>query len=439
MQTYGYFLFSVICYVVLCGIFIGTFEKKREIKKQYRCFLWLGLVLVNICFSGFFADNLLLKESLMAAATAFAMLVLFQGRGTRILILTLFYHSGRLIIDYCIHYLIMNYVPSIPLSDMTALPVSSGSILLCESLRFYLLLFLKLYINLNSETVCKKIEQLRFWGSICFYIMIISPGIVKVIRGTEMDFGYFTVGLLLINVVLSELLNDLLKQNTKLQKEKVLQEQAEREARMYQTISENYEKQRKREHEYKNQVLCIQALIQEEKYSELKGYLEEVDQKMMNGTHLFDTNHSIINSILNLKYQEARKKDTLFVVQFNDLSGLPIVDEDVVVLLSNLLDNAMEACEQSEHKVIKFKFLKGPDRVILSVRNSLGKLPQIREGYFQTSKTDHPEMHGIGIQNVCEIIEKYGGHYTIEYSKDEFCFSILIYCRGNSITMPSVL
>lgn len=53
----------------------------------------------------------------------------------------------------------------------------------------------------------------------------------------------------------------------------------------------------------------------------------------------------IINAILNTKYQEAISKNIVFVFKVNDLSKIVIKDEDLVVILANLLNNAIEACE----------------------------------------------------------------------------------------------
>lgn len=63
-----------------------------------------------------------------------------------------------------------------------------------------------------------------------------------------------------------------------------------------------------------------------------------------------DTNNVIVNTILNEKYNEMMDKGIIFVFRINDLSSIKIEDEDLVVILSNLLDNAIEACQKCEGK-----------------------------------------------------------------------------------------
>lgn len=77
---------------------------------------------------------------------------------------------------------------------------------------------------------------------------------------------------------------------------------------------------------------CITALLHEGKYSELSRYIEETN------------------------------KGIAFVVKINDLSNIGITDEDIVVILSNLLNNAIEACEQCESKMIKLKFAQQEEK-----------------------------------------------------------------------------
>ena len=45
---------------------------------------------------------------------------------------------------------------------------------------------------------------------------------------------------------------------------------------------------------------------------------------------------------------------------------------------------------------------------------------------IKTSKKDEPEMHGIGIKNIIQIVEKYNGEYVIKNENNEFSFSIII-------------
>ena len=92
-------------------------------------------------------------------------------------------------------------------------------------------------------------------------------------------------------------------------------------------------------------------------------------------------------------------------MKVNDLSSITISDEDIVVLLSNLLNNAIEACEKSKEKMLKMKFVIEDNQIILSVKNSIADMPVRIDGELVSTKKDQEESHGIGLKNITEVIE----------------------------------
>lgn len=135
----------------------------------------------------------------------------------------------------------------------------------------------------------------------------------------------------------------------------------------------------------------------------------------------------IIDAILNSKYKETLDKGIVFIFQINDLSGIKMRDEDIVVILSNLLNNAIEACEKcSGKKVMKMKLVKEKDNIIISVKNTYDGKLNIKDGEIQTSKKYEIDEHGVGIKNIIEVITKYQGSYAIRNENNEFYFSVIL-------------
>ena len=66
-------------------------------------------------------------------------------------------------------------------------------------------------------------------------------------------------------------------------------------------------------------------------------------------------------------------------------------DEDIVILLSNLLNNAIEASENTEEKIVKFKFAIEDGKIILSVKNTYDRKPNEVSGELLTTKLDKME------------------------------------------------
>lgn len=123
---------------------------------------------------------------------------------------------------------------------------------------------------------------------------------------------------------------------------------------------------------------------------------------------MVNTNHAVVNVVLNQKYQSALEKNITMILSVNDLSGLTMGEEDLVTLLVNLLDNAVEACEKlEERRIIRFKMVLEDGELILSVSNPVAE-PVIIDGKkIATTKKDG-RNHGIGLLNVNGVIERLG-------------------------------
>ena len=135
----------------------------------------------------------------------------------------------------------------------------------------------------------------------------------------------------------------------------------------------------------------------------------------------------ITDSNSGITQKEAEAKGIVFVFRVNDLSEIKIKDEDVVTILANLLNNAIEACETCEDKkVIRFKFVKEDDMIIIAVKNTYNYDIIYENGEIKSTKTSSVDEHGVGIKNVLKIIEKYGGSYAIEDKNKDYGEKIIV-------------
>ena len=105
-------------------------------------------------------------------------------------------------------------------------------------------------------------------------------------------------------------------------------------------------------------------------------------------------------------------------VTVNDLSGIRLPLDHLVVLLSNLLDNAIEGC--SDDKQIRMSFI-AEDTIFLSIDNTAAPV-NIVDGQVRTSKGD-PQQHGFGLNNVKMILNGLQAEYTIQYQDGWFHFA----------------
>ena len=213
---------------------------------------------------------------------------------------------------------------------------------------------------------------------------------------------------------------------SQMQKLRLLHEQTQNQMDLYQSMKKRYEQQRRFSHDYKNQLNCIRGMIENGQTQEVLEYISGLTGNFRQSEMYVNTNHAVVNVMLNQKYQEASDKGIVMTILSGNLLGLTISEEDIVTLLGNLLDNAIEACEKlNENKVIQFKMVLEEEQLVLSIRNPIKNAVQIKDNQIVTSKRDK-SRHGIGLLNVDSVIRKNNGTSVLKCEDGWFTFSAMI-------------
>lgn len=414
--------------IMCCKIFYETFGEVRY--KGWINIIQHVLLLCSMCLLAYgFSEYFTVRQ--IVAILMFSLFMFWHVKISlkKSLILAILFDALLLALDY-LTYLIGNWLPL----ESDNLGRQYGLILvyiLGKVVLFLIILIIRKQFRKKSMEVMLDTEWLRFLFFPIFTIVAISAMLsafryVQTIEQANL-LSIITFGMVGMNISVFYLINDILERELKMHENKVFQMQAKNQLEMYQSISENFDKQKRKTHEYKNQIACIESLLDKKQYSKLEEYVKKIYGSLNNEPDAINTNNVIVNAILNTKYQEAEANGIVFVFRVNDLSRLKIKDEDVVTILSNLLNNAIEACETcKDRKVIKVKFVQEDDRIIIAVKNTFNYDVVYENGEIKSTKTSSVDEHGVGIKNILKIIEKYGGSYVIEDKNQEFFFSIII-------------
>ena len=416
--------------MMCCKIFYETFGEIRY--KGWINAIQFILLLGSMCILAYgFSEYLTMRQTFAILLFSAFMFWHVKISIKKSFVLATLFDALLLALDYLI-YLISRWFPLD--KELLGQQYGIGRILvylLGKVILFLLILLIGKQFGKKSIEKMLDTEWLRFLFFPVFTIAAISAmlsvfGYVQTVEQANLLI-IIAFGMVVMNIIVFYLINDIVEREMKMHQNKVFQIQARNQLEMYRSISENFDKQKRKTHEYKNQIACIDSLLEKKQYSKLDEYVKKIYGSLNNEPDAINTNNVIVNAILNTKYQEADTKGIVFVFRINDLSELTIKDEDVVTILSNLLDNAIEACEKCEDKrVIKFKLVKEEDRIIIAVKNAYNYDIVYEHGEVKTTKTFEADEHGVGIKNILKTIEKYGGSYVIEDKNKEFYFSIII-------------
>lgn len=188
-------------------------------------------------------------------------------------------------------------------------------------------------------------------------------------------------------------------------------------------LSQAYTGQRKMTHDFRAHLSTLSALLEEGKIQEAKGYLSELKAHQSERILLVNSRHAAIDAVLNQKGYAGQRQGIDMRFRVNDLSGLKPADVDITIVLSNLIDNAMEACVEfpPPERWVSVQLLLTQGGLSLSVVNP-SRPVTIVNGKIPTSKPD-PLLHGFGLGNVRSILDRYGAEYSFFYKEGRFIFS----------------
>ena len=192
----------------------------------------------------------------------------------------------------------------------------------------------------------------------------------------------------------------------------------------YQELRKAYEQNRCLVHDEKHRMQYIGECLENGDLERARDFIKKSCGDMQSEKHRLWTGISSLDFIINMKnvYIEEYKID--FQLQAK-LSSIPILEEDFVVLLGNLLDNAIEAtikCPEGR-RAIELHLNQVNDMFLLLLKNTSTVAPMKRKTKFVTTKKD-TSAHGYGIKSVKRIVEKYQGEIDFDY--DEMTFQVRI-------------
>lgn len=161
-------------------------------------------------------------------------------------------------------------------------------------------------------------------------------------------------------------------------------------------------------------------MLDRKDYETAQDYVRQLQADRTLKVFSISSNNSVIDVVLNQKHQVAQENGIKMRVKVNDLSAVTIKTNELVVLLSNLLDNAIEACLKFDgDKEIVCSILK-EDSIYISIRNTSDPVT-IAYGEIRTTKQNAAE-HGYGLPAVKYILKQLDAEYTFDYHNGWFQF-----------------
>lgn len=183
-------------------------------------------------------------------------------------------------------------------------------------------------------------------------------------------------------------------------------------------------------HDLKNEFLSLYNLIDNNRNEEAKLYITELSNNKLQGFHEYiKTGHEIIDALINVKLNYAREKGIeVFChinADFNDFDT-----NDIICLLSNAIDNAIEACARQDNGRINLNITKKRNYLSIIISNTIESSVLEANSQLKTTKKDF-RHHGLGIQSMKNIVESCDGMIDFYEETKEFFVDIMLKSSKN--------
>lgn len=192
--------------------------------------------------------------------------------------------------------------------------------------------------------------------------------------------------------------------------------------RDYRTLKNTYAANAKLFHDFQNHIDVVYHYLLKNSTEEAARYIENLRSPMQGITQTVWVGDEAADYLINSKIAIAVSKHIRVNTNIEFPRHTNIQNVDLVAILGNLLDNALEAVSDAEDSIrfINLTIRRINDMLIIKVENGCSVAPAITDGSLQTSKTDKT-LHGWGLQSVRTAAKRYDGTIETEYSNHIFC------------------
>ena len=414
-------VFNAVSAIYIYCLFFGAFSEKREFKSRNLALIGLAIIWSTVLI-------------FIPASTVRSVLIIFMIIGLAFTYSSVWYKNILLsLLVFCLPGLIEVFVGMAFLAlGINVSQIDENTFLIIGTLISKLLTFaLVCFITTGKH----KFGNISVWYYITFSLLSLCFSLVAIII---LDYIYLNNRLhmniiamisvwllagssILIFFVIDRINNLHIAEQNLFVSQKLLKEQKLH----YEDIIEEQKHVAKIRHDIKNSLIGILAELNNDNHYQAREKLNQMFEDINNSKSEILCSDIALNTILTIKKNDALQKGIGFICESHMSSVIQVDSIDLCVILGNALDNAIEACDDTDNinpRISIFISSQGSN-FIISVKNTVSK--RIDPQALITTKPDK-KHHGFGISRIKELVEQYDGNININCDDEYFEINIVI-------------
>ena len=193
----------------------------------------------------------------------------------------------------------------------------------------------------------------------------------------------------------------------------------------------NFEELRQLRHDLRNHFSYVGALLDAGNYDEARRYFSSLSADAATPLGYIDCGNGVVSAIVNFERMRAASGSITLVSHLSVPPALPLQDSELCSLLSNLLDNAIDACREAEagEPTIELTVLQRQSYLSITVSNPVSeKIPPEERLRLISTKADR-HLHGYGTRIIRRIVRDHNGVCRNEIRGGRFIASVMLELR----------
>ena len=257
--------------------------------------------------------------------------------------------------------------------------------------------------------------------------MVITINMLLVVDSNNYKFIFINMVLIfIICIILIYIFNKIVNVMTENARQKFLIKQSEYYGKQIEADRKHINNTRKIKHDMKNHMYAIRNMAKNNMSKDIITYTNDILGKIEGEKVYINTGNYLIDGILNVKFEEMKNQGIDFKYDVKIPEGIKLPEFEVITILGNLLDNAIEGVKLiKDNRYIEVFISYKDSNLLIKIVNTFDGLV-IKDNKGFVSRKEEKTYHGIGLENVREQVEKSNGYMNIDTGNCMFTVDLFI-------------
>lgn len=257
--------------------------------------------------------------------------------------------------------------------------------------------------------------------------MVVTINMLLVVDSNNYKFIFINMVLIfIICIILIYIFNKIVNVMTENARQKILIKQSEYYEKQIEADRKHINNTRKIKHDMKNHMYAINNMAKNNMSKDIITYTNDILGKIEGEKVYINTGNYLIDGILNVKFEEIKNQGIDFKYDVKIPEGIKLPEFEVITILGNLLDNAIEGVKSiKDNRYIEVFISYKDSNLLIKIVNTFDGLV-IKDNKGFVSRKEEKVYHGIGLENVREQVEKSNGYMNIDTGNCMFTVDLFI-------------